>query len=34
MQESNPLKSFGRLMTSLEGASLTSEDKKLFIFRS
>ena len=29
MQESNPLKSFGRLMTSLEGASLTSEDKKL-----
>lgn len=29
MQESNTLKSFGRLMTSLEGASLTSEDKKL-----
>lgn len=29
MQESNPLKNFGRLMTSLEGASLTSEDKKL-----
>ena len=29
MQESNPLKSFGRLMTSLEGPSLTSEDKKL-----
>ena len=29
MQESNPLKSFGRLMTSLEGASLSSEDKKL-----
>ena len=29
MQESNSLQSFGRLMTSLEGASLTSEDKKL-----
>lgn len=29
MQESNTLKSFGRLMTSLERASLTSEDKKL-----
>ena len=29
MQESNSLQSFGRLMTSLEGKSLTSEDKKL-----
>ena len=29
MQESNSLKSFGRLMTSLEGTSLTFEDKKL-----
>ena len=29
MQESNPLKSFGRLMTSLEGTSLTIEDTKL-----
>ena len=29
MQENNSLKSFGRLMTSLGGASLTSEDKKL-----
>ena len=29
MQESNSLQSFGRLMTSLEGTSLTIEDKKL-----
>ena len=29
MQEINSLKSFGRLMTSLEGTSLTFEDKKL-----
>ena len=29
MQESNSLKIFGRLMTSLEGTSLTLEDKKL-----
>ena len=29
MQESNSLKSFGRLMTSIEGTSLTFEDKKL-----
>ena len=29
MQESNSLKIFGRLMTSLEGTSLTIEDKKL-----
>ena len=29
MQESNSLKSFGRLMTSLEGTSLTYKDKKL-----
>ena len=29
MQESNSLKIFGRLMTSLEGTSLTFEDKKL-----
>ena len=29
MRESNSIKSFGRLMTSLERASLTSEDKKL-----
>ena len=29
MQESNFLQSFGRLMTSLEGTSLTIEDKKL-----
>ena len=29
MQESNSLQSFGRLMTSLEGKLLTSEDKKL-----
>ena len=29
MQESNSLQSFGRLMTSLEGMSLTTEDKKL-----
>ena len=29
MQESNFLQRFGRLMTSLEGTSLTIEDKKL-----
>ena len=29
MQESNSLQIFGRLMTSLEGTSLTTEDKKL-----
>ena len=29
MQESNSLQIFGRLMTSLEGTSLTIEDKKL-----
>ena len=29
MQESNSLQSFGRLITSLEGTSLSIEDKKL-----
>ena len=29
MQESNFLNSFGRLMTSLEGTSLTSKEKEL-----
>ena len=29
MQESNSLKRFGRLMTSLEGASLNYKDKKV-----
>ena len=30
MQESNSLQSFGRLMTSLEGTSLTIEDKSYY----
>ena len=34
MQESNSLQSFGRLMTSLEGTSLTIEDKKLYILQT
>ena len=29
MQEGNSLESFGRLMTSLEGTSLTSQDNRL-----